>query len=313
VASPILLSLLLASQTPDYPKTIAALEEAYASSQLPEVLLSIATTYERWPDHCQDAVAAYQRFFTACGKCDELARAVDRFDLTLERCVSSADEEAAIREQYVIPSRKAPARRPADATRSELVDLLRRGRSIDRAKVNNLFVTLIEAGLDAPIDRLNALREDAWDVLVRADADAEQVLSMVARLKDVEPPLYPGVLDALMQAERNDDQPALNAVRLQAIAILRQNSSDAPPASKPLADGCVANPVYELGYLTINTQPWSEVYVNGEKIGTTPVARYKVVAGCATVRAINPETGKELVTNVTVRPNRVSILKLDLN
>ena len=303
------LLLLLAAQNPNFEKTIAALEEAHKQAALPEILLSIAAAYEQWPGHCKEAIETYRRFFDSCQRCSELSRGVDRFDLALERCVSSAEEEAAIRERYLVPSRKA-APRPGDATRSEVVDLLRRGRTIDRTQVNQIFVSLIEAGMDAPIDRLNAMREEAWSVLLKADADAEQVLAMVARTKDVDPPAYGKVLEALIEAERKDDQAELNAVRTRAIAILRANVS--PPPKPDMVGGCPANPAYEIGFLTINTTPWSEIYVNGEKAGSTPLSRYKVIAGCATVRAVSPETGAERIANITVRPNRTTVMKFEL-
>jgi hypothetical protein len=309
VAPPILFSLLLTSQTPDYAKTIEALEQAHAASGIPEILLSIAATYEQWPGHCSDAIQTYDRFFDACDRCAELSRAVDRFDLAIDGCVTSADEESALRERYRVPSR-SPARKPGDATRAEVLDLLRRGRAIDPPAFRRLFVRLIETGTNAPVDRLNEMREEAWAILTKVDADAEQVLSMVARTKEVDPPAHRRVLDALIEAERAGDQAALNAVRAEAIGILR--GSTTPPGRDGVLSGCAANPAYELGFLTVDSKPWSEVYVNGERIGTTPIAKHRIVAGCATVRAKSPVTGAEKITNVTVRPNRTSIVRLDL-
>jgi hypothetical protein len=310
MAPPIVLSLLLASQTPDYDKSVAALEEAYRASPVPEILLSLAATYEQWPNHCREEIASYQRFFTACGQCGELKQGLQRFDRALDRCVTTAEEEAALREQLVLPIVGLRLRHPGDARRSEVVDLLRRGRSIDRTKTSQSFVTVIELGVDAEVDRLNALREDAWAVLLKADADTEQVLAIAARIKELEPGVHRLLLNQLIEADRRSDQEALNTIRVQAIEILRNNSSTAPPLPPP--DSCTANPLGELGYLTVDSTPWSEIYVNGVRVGSTPVARLKVPAGCAVVRAVNPETGKEVLQSVRVRPNRVSIHKLKL-
>jgi hypothetical protein len=304
-------ALLLIGETPDYAKTVQALETAYRAAPLPEILLSIAATYEVWPGHCKEAIATYSYFFEVCEGCAELPRAIDRFDLALERCVPSSEEEAALREQYQVPVQRRSVRRPADATRSEIIGLLDRGRPIDPHAANRTFIALIEAGELAPIDRLNALREEAWSILLSANADAEQTLSLIARLKEVDLEDYRSVLDAMVEAERINDPSALNDARALAIEVLRSNVS--PPAPvKPSQFGCAANPAYELGYITIDSRPWSEVSVNGEKIGSTPISKYKVIAGCATVRAISPVNGRERIFNITVRPNRTERVNLDL-
>lgn len=305
-----LLLLLIASTPPDYERSVASLEEAFRSAPLPEILLSIASTYEAWDGHCKEAVETYGRFFETCRGCPALAGAADRFDLALERCVSSTEEEMALRERFVVPARKARPRKEGDASRSELADLLRRSRGIDRAETGRLFVTMIEAGTDASIPVLNDLREQAWTLLLRRDADPEEALALVGRIRVASPDVYAELLDRLVTAQRSDDQAALNAIRLGAMEAARGQSTKIQEP-RP-ADGCAANPAYETGFLTVNTSPWSEVYLNGEPVGTTPLHKLKVVAGCVTIRARSPVSGREAVANTTIRPNRVTRLSFEL-
>lgn len=306
------LLLLLAQNPPNHAAGISALEEAYRASPNPDILLSIATTYEQWPGHCGEAIDAYLRFFEACDGCVGLAGAADRFDLALEQCVSSAEEEMALRSRFLVPNKRKRRPREADASRTEIASLLRRVREIDRAEAGRLFVTFVEAGQDPPIALLNELREKIWSLLLRQDADAEQVLAMVGRIRLVDHEAYRDLLDELISAQARDDQTSINSLRIEVIDVLRRESTPSLDAPRALA-GCRANPAYELGYLTVNTSPWSEVFVNGDRVGTTPLAKLEVVAGCVTVRAVNPVTGAGSITNATIRPNRTTILSMDLS
>lgn len=309
--NPSLLLGVLTFAQPGYAESIAALETAYEATPNPDILLSIASTYERWPGHCKETIDTYRRFFDACDACVGLSQATDRFDLALERCVG-AEEEIELRERFAIPNREHPRKRTADATRDEIAELIRQARKIDRAEAGRIYVTFIESGFGATPAALNALRERVWAVLLRKEAGAEEALAMIGRIRLVDQAAYRRMLDELVSAQEKGNEEAFNRLRAEALSIVRNHATQAPTVAKR-TEGCRANPAYELGYLTIDTRPWSEVYVNGEPIGTTPVAKYEVVAGCATVRAISPSNGKELVMNASIRPNRTTILSLDLS
>ncbi|MBN2358682.1 MAG: PEGA domain-containing protein, partial [Deltaproteobacteria bacterium] len=49
---------------------------------------------------------------------------------------------------------------------------------------------------------------------------------------------------------------------------------------------------------------WADVYVNGKKIGQTPIPAQTLEAGVYKVRLVNPEIGKDVVKTVRIEPNR---------
>jgi hypothetical protein len=58
-----------------------------------------------------------------------------------------------------------------------------------------------------------------------------------------------------------------------------------------------------VGYVTLNTFPWSEVFLDDKKVGETPLAHIKMPAGCWKLRAVAPGgAAKEL--SLEVEPNR---------
>ena len=51
----------------------------------------------------------------------------------------------------------------------------------------------------------------------------------------------------------------------------------------------VAKPAVAMGSLSVNASPWATVHVNGKLAGTTPILRFPVRAGRASVTIENPE------------------------
>lgn len=72
--------------------------------------------------------------------------------------------------------------------------------------------------------------------------------------------------------------------------------------------GCKPNPGLGSGYITIGTTPVADIYIGGHKVGQTPLASYKVPAGCVEVKAVSA-TGKSVLKKLTVEPNKVSIYR----
>ena len=48
----------------------------------------------------------------------------------------------------------------------------------------------------------------------------------------------------------------------------------------------------QLGYLTVDADPWATVFVDGKKLGDTPIAGYPLAPGEVVVVWKNPDTGK---------------------
>ena len=79
----------------------------------------------------------------------------------------------------------------------------------------------------------------------------------------------------------------------------------APPAPKertaPVA----------MGTISINASPWATVRVNGKLAGTTPILRFPVRAGRASVTIENPKLGRKQV-DVKIEPKKDTPLIVDL-
>lgn len=59
------------------------------------------------------------------------------------------------------------------------------------------------------------------------------------------------------------------------------------------------------GSISVNvSQGWAEVYIDGKKIETTPLANYSLSAGSHTVRVVNPGTGFEATRTVRIQPGK---------
>ncbi len=117
--------------------------------------------------------------------------------------------------------------------------------------------------------------------------------------------------------EKADDELALR----EEVGVARTHTVNAPPVydvgesveAPPSNEwvGCNSEPIKEVGYLTIDTDPWSEIYVNGKSFGETPVARIPVTTGCASIKAVAKD-GQTVIRSVTVRPNKITIVKFNV-
>jgi serine/threonine-protein kinase len=65
------------------------------------------------------------------------------------------------------------------------------------------------------------------------------------------------------------------------------------------------------GFLTVNTVPWSRVFLNGKLIGTTPLANVRVIAGTHKLRFVNP-SGPVAHRTAVVRTGMVTKLRFNL-
>lgn len=59
------------------------------------------------------------------------------------------------------------------------------------------------------------------------------------------------------------------------------------------------------GNISVNvSKGWAEVYIDGKKIETTPLANFALSAGAHTVRVVNPGTGFEATRQVRIQPGK---------
>jgi hypothetical protein len=66
------------------------------------------------------------------------------------------------------------------------------------------------------------------------------------------------------------------------------------------------------GTLSVNSEPWSTVYVDGAKVGNTPLLGHPLPAGRHKVRLVNPVRKVSATRKVTIRPNRETRLSVEL-
>jgi serine/threonine-protein kinase len=66
------------------------------------------------------------------------------------------------------------------------------------------------------------------------------------------------------------------------------------------------------GFLSVNTDPWSIVYVDGRKLRSTPLVRHPLPAGVHRVRLLNPVRKLSKVKTVRIRPDKETRLSVEL-
>ncbi|MCK6551601.1 protein kinase [Myxococcota bacterium] len=117
------------------------------------------------------------------------------------------------------------------------------------------------------------------------------------------------------RAGRNTDRPAQGAGDPGGTTTRRnttkttQSGGDATKVAA--ATGCAPIPSLPPGYVTISTNPFSDIYIGGKRVGETPLARHKLPSGCVEVKAVTKD-GKSVTQQLTVEPNKVMIYKFDV-
>jgi len=68
----------------------------------------------------------------------------------------------------------------------------------------------------------------------------------------------------------------------------------------------------DFGTLSVNSDPWSEVYVDGKRIRSTPLVLYRLPTGRHTLELVNPARKLRATRVVTIRANRDTRLSIEL-
>jgi serine/threonine protein kinase len=90
------------------------------------------------------------------------------------------------------------------------------------------------------------------------------------------------------------------------------------PAPVPVPDKIKRSPKKKLirpagkGTLTINTQPWSEVWVDGKKLGLTPLAYKELPAGRHKLVLKNPRLQLKKTVWIRIQPGKTTEMEVDL-
>ena len=101
----------------------------------------------------------------------------------------------------------------------------------------------------------------------------------------------------------------------RAATAVKQQPQLQPAATK--RDPTTANQdqvISEPGLITVSSYPWSEVWIDDQKIGVIPVTEHSLPAGVHEVRLVFPGAGnKELIEKVEIRPGKHLQLVRQLN
>src|SRR5262245_28042619 len=81
---------------------IEELDRGYAISKSTGFLYNKAVAYERWPGHCKEAIAAYETFLEACGRCGQHLVAKDRLALVKLACSPPAERRPELPKEQIV-------------------------------------------------------------------------------------------------------------------------------------------------------------------------------------------------------------------
>jgi len=76
------------------------------------------------------------------------------------------------------------------------------------------------------------------------------------------------------------------------------------PTPTPKPKAVAATATGEDGYLTLRTEPWCDVYLGAEKLGTTPLIRAPVASGRRTLLLKNEKAGFTKKLTLTIEPGK---------
>ncbi|WP_141619800.1 serine/threonine-protein kinase [Myxococcus sp. AB036A] len=88
-----------------------------------------------------------------------------------------------------------------------------------------------------------------------------------------------------------------------------------PPSATPKAKGSMAPrkvAAVAKGRLELRIRPYAVVYLDGRKLGETPLEVVEVPAGRHTLRLVNEELGKDVTRPVAVKAGQSTVFKLNL-
>ena len=98
---------------------------------------------------------------------------------------------------------------------------------------------------------------------------------------------------------------------LREVSAARRGRRRASPPTPMMEEAAMVAESAGRGTLSVNTRPWSKVYVGGELLGTTPIGRAAVGAGSVRVRLVDRD-GNEHQRTVRVAPDEDARVFWDL-
>jgi serine/threonine-protein kinase len=82
------------------------------------------------------------------------------------------------------------------------------------------------------------------------------------------------------------------------------------PDAGARAPVAVVAPRARRGKLTLDAQPWAEVFLKGRKLGDTPLVDLPLAAGTYTLTLVNEAKGLRTVIEVEIEDNKTTVKRL---
>ena len=67
----------------------------------------------------------------------------------------------------------------------------------------------------------------------------------------------------------------------------------------------------KMGWLTLDTTPWTQVYEGNKYLGDTPLARVALPAGTHQLRLANPDQNVKQAVEVVIQPDKTTVTRLE--
>ena len=108
-------------------------------------------------------------------------------------------------------------------------------------------------------------------------------------------------------AKTNRKTKTKNATNKNKSPNISQALAPAPPS--PLKKSVESK---EPGFLTLKTEPWVQVEIDGEKVGVTPLWKHPLKPGAHTLRLYNEEAGVNTTRKIQIGSDKITKLKWKL-
>lgn len=100
--------------------------------------------------------------------------------------------------------------------------------------------------------------------------------------------------------------------RRTAARTQRRPAARRTPQSRAAQPGADRSGDAATGVLRLNSRPWSEVSIDGKRVGNTPIMGHSLSAGSHTVRLENPQFGLKKTIEVRIEPGKTVTKVVDL-
>jgi serine/threonine-protein kinase len=121
-----------------------------------------------------------------------------------------------------------------------------------------------------------------------------------------------GQMLAVELIEAPPEPPPPAAVAVAPSAAPPPDPQPAPPANAAPVRRSEAAKAAPKGQLTLDTTPWTTVYLGGHLLGHTPLVESALPAGHHELKLVNEEKGLKRVIDVQINPGRTTVLRLSL-